>query len=182
MNWRLLSTLGFVFGALGLSGGNGGGAGGRGASSDGPSDAEIAALVRRSADANKALVRGDIDAYLSLVPHAKDYTLMNPFGGKPDRGFNDTPERRAGMKKFFKGGTLEQELVETYRSGDLAVLVTMERVRAAVGELPEQDWSLRVTQVFRRTDSGWELVHRHADPLSNRRTVEQTAEIARGPS
>jgi ketosteroid isomerase-like protein len=106
---------------------------------------------------------------------------MNPFGGAPDRGFEDSPQRRAGMKKFFHGGTLEQEVVETYKSGDLVVLVTIERVRAAVGDLPEQDWSLRVTQVFRRDGSGWELVHRHADPLSNRRTVEQTA-VARGPS
>ena len=114
---------------------------------------------------------------------------MNPFGGAPDRGFEDSPQRRAGMKKFFHGGTLEQEVVETYKSGDLVVLVgdlvvlvTIERVRAAVGDLPEQDWSLRVTQVFRRDGSGWELVHRHADPLANRRTVEQTAAIARGPS
>jgi ketosteroid isomerase-like protein len=181
MNWKLLSTLGIVCGALGWPGG-GGGAGGGATTSDGASDPEIAALVRRSADANKALVRGDIDEYLSLIAHAKDYTLMNPFGGAPDRGFNDTPQRREGMKKFFRGGTLEQELVETYRSGDLVVLVTIERVRAAVGELPEQDWSLRVTQVFRRAGAGWELVHRHADPLSNRRSVEQTAAIARGPS
>jgi ketosteroid isomerase-like protein len=182
MNGKLLSTLGIVFGALGWAGGNGGGAGGREAPGDKAPDPEIAALVRRSADANKALVRGDIDDYLSLIPHAKDYTLMNPFGGAPDRGFEDTPQRRAGMKKFFRGGSLEQEVVETYASGDLIVLVTIERVRAAVGELPEQDWSLRVTQVFRRTGSGWELVHRHADPLSNRRTVEQTAAIARGPA
>ena len=176
MSWILLSTLGIVCGAIGWAGGGGG------APEGSASDPELAALVQRSADANQALVRGDIDRYLSLVQHAKDYTLMNPFGGTPERGFNDTPQRREGMKKFFRGGTLEQELVETYRSGDLAVLVTVERVRAAVGELPEQNWSLRVTQVFRRTGSGWELVHRHADPLSNRRTVEQTAEIARGPS
>ena len=77
--------------------------------------------MRRSADANKALVRGDIDNYLSLIRHAKNYTLMNPFGGASARGFDDTPERRAGMAKFFHGGTLEQELVETYRSGDLVV-------------------------------------------------------------
>ena len=185
MSWKLLSTLGVVFGTLGWASGNGGsGNGGRGAPGGGVSDPEVAALVRRSADANQALVRGDIDAYLSLIRHAKDYTLMNPFGGAPSRGFEDTPQRRAGMKKFFRGGTLEQEVVETYgsASGDLIVLVTIERVRAAVGDLPEQDWSLRVTQVFRRAGSGWELVHRHADPLTNSRTVEQAAAIARGPS
>jgi hypothetical protein len=51
------------------------------------------------------------------------------------------------MARFFKSGTLQQEVVATYGSGDLVVLVTVERVRAEVGGLPEQDWSLRVTQV-----------------------------------
>jgi ketosteroid isomerase-like protein len=54
------------------------------------------------------------------------------------------------MAQFFKSRTFDQEVVATYATGDLVVLVTIERVRAAVGGLPEQDWSLRVTQVFRR--------------------------------
>jgi hypothetical protein len=33
------------------------------------------------------------------------------------------------------------------------------------GGLPEQDWSLRVSWVFGRTEAAWELAHRHADPL-----------------
>src|SRR5262245_15893895 len=167
MDLKLLSTLGIVLGAFGSAG--------RGAA-----DQNVADLERRSADANKALVRGDIDGYLSLIGHSPDYTLMNPFGGSPTRGFVDTPERRAGMAKFFKSGTLDQEVVATYASGDLVVLVTIERVRAEVGDLPEQDWSLRVTQVFRRDGAGWQLVHRHADPLVKGSTVEQAAALARG--
>jgi ketosteroid isomerase-like protein len=58
--------------------------------------------------------------------------------------------------------------------------VAVERVRAEVGGLPEQDWSLRVTQVFRRDGSGWQLVHRHADPLVTGITLEQAAALARG--
>ena len=99
------------------------------------------------------MVRGDIDKYVALTRHSKDYLLMNPFGGTPTRGFEDTPERREGMKKFFKSGTLDQEVVATWASGELAVLVTIERMHGEAGGLPEQDWSLRVTQVFRRDGS-----------------------------
>jgi ketosteroid isomerase-like protein len=49
-----------------------------------------------------------------------------------------------------------------------------------VGGLPEQDWSLRVTLVFRREEGEWQLVHRHADPLVHSISLEQAAAIARG--
>ena len=139
---------------------------------------DIADLIRRSAEANTALIRGDIDGYLALIGHAKDYTLMAPFGGAPTRGFDMSS--RAAMAQFFKSGTFDQEVVAAYGTGDLVVLVTIERVRAEVGGLPEQDWSLRVTQVFRREAIEWRLVHRHADPLANGISLEQAAALARG--
>ena len=139
---------------------------------------DVINLIRRTAEANTALVRGDIDGYLTLIKYAKDYTLMAPFGGTPTRGFDMSS--RAAMAQFFKAGTFDQELVATYATGDLVVLVTIERVRAEVGGLPEQDWSLRVTQVFHREGAEWRLVHRHADPLLNRISLEQAAAFARG--
>jgi ketosteroid isomerase-like protein len=170
MNSRLLGTL---LGAVSFASA-GGGAGG------GDTGRDVGALVRVTEEANKALVRGDIDRYVALTRHAKDYVLMNPFGGTPTRGFEDTPERREGMKKFFKSGTLDQDVIATWASGDLAVLVTIERMHGEVGGLPEQDWSLRVTQVFRREGSEWQLIHRHADPLANKITVPQASVLARG--
>lgn len=173
MNPRLLATFGTLLAAFSFEDAGGGASGG-------DTGQDVAALVRVTEEANKALVRGDIDKYVALTRHSKDYLLMNPFGGNPTRGFEDTPERRAGMKKFFKSGTLDQHVVATWESGDLAVLVTIERMHGEVGGLPEQDWSLRVTQIFGRDGSEWQLVHRHADPLANGITVQQAAALARG--
>jgi ketosteroid isomerase-like protein len=49
-----------------------------------------------------------------------------------------------------------------------------------VGGYPTQDWSLRVTLVFRREGGAWRLVHRHADALVHPITREQLATLARG--
>src|SRR5215207_4867485 len=55
-------------------------------------DEELAELIRHTAEAASALIRGDIRTYLTLVPHAEDYTLMDPFGGEPTRGFDASSE------------------------------------------------------------------------------------------
>jgi hypothetical protein len=51
-----------------------------------PTAEDLAELIRRSTDANAALVRGDASGYFTLITHADDFTLMNPFGGAPTRG------------------------------------------------------------------------------------------------
>jgi ketosteroid isomerase-like protein len=139
---------------------------------------DIANLAQRTAKANAALMHGDIDGYIALLEHTKDYLLMSPFGGAPTRGFDMS--RRTPMGQFFKHGTFDQEVVATYATGDLVVLVTIERVHAEVGGLPEQGWSLRVTQVFRREETEWQLAHRHADPLAHSINLEKAAALARG--
>jgi len=143
-------------------------------------DKEIADLVQLNAEANAALIRGDMTGYLERIKHAEDYTLMAPFGGAPTHGFDTSSERLAAMSRFFQAGETELEVVRTYASGNMAVLVAIERQRAVVGGLPEQDWSLRVTLVFRREGGEWQLVHRHADPLVYSISLEQAAAIARG--
>lgn len=141
---------------------------------------DIGGLLKRTDDANLALLNGDVEGFLELIVHSADYTLMNPFGGEIERGFEPSPQRIQGMKEFFKSGSGVVELVGSYASGDLAVLVVIERQRVTVGNLPEQDWSLRVTLVYRREGPDWTLVHRHADPIVASITVEEAARLARG--
>jgi ketosteroid isomerase-like protein len=144
-------------------------------------DEDLAALVRRTAEAASALIRGDVRRYFALIPHADDFTLMNPFGGEPIRGFDASPARLEAQERFFAGsGEAELELVQTFASGDLVVLVAIERQHGQVDGLPEQDLSLRVTLVFRRDGAEWRLVHRHADPLVHGISLEQLGALARG--
>ncbi|MCD2195017.1 hypothetical protein LQ327_16750 [Actinomycetospora endophytica] len=56
----------------------------------------------------------------------------------------------------------------------------IERQHGEVGGLPDQDWSLRVTQVYRRVEGEWLVVHRHADPLVHPVDLDRAAALARG--
>ena len=144
-------------------------------------DEDVAELIRRMAEAAPAIIRGDIRRYLTFIKHADDYTLMAPFGGEPRRGFDTSDEALDALAQFFRGpGEADFQVFESYASGDMVVLVAIERQHGEVGGLPDQDWSLRVTLVFRRDGSEWRLVHRHADPLVHGIRQELAAAIARG--
>ena len=49
-----------------------------------------------------------------------------------------------------------------------------------VGDLPDQDMSLRITMVFRLAGDRWQIVHRHADPLVRTIPFDHFAALARG--
>jgi ketosteroid isomerase-like protein len=143
-------------------------------------DADLAGLIASVTEATAAFIRGDMRRYVALIKHADDYTLMSPTGGDTIRGFEETDENLDDMARFFKAGEATLEVVQTYASGDLAVLVVVERQHGEVGDFPPQDWSLRVTLVFRRTGGEWRLAHRHADALVHPITFDQLSVLARG--
>ncbi len=143
-------------------------------------DENVAELIERTAEAAKAFIRGDMRTYFTLIRHDDDYVLMSPFGGEPQRGVDTSPESLEALERYFRNGEAELDVVQTYASGDMAVLVAIERQHGEVGGLPDQDLSLRVTLVFRRDGSGWRQVHRHADALVHGINLEQVAMLARG--
>jgi ketosteroid isomerase-like protein len=146
---------------------------------EGPiSDEELAELVRRTEEATSAFMRGDMDRYLELTTHARGYTLMNPLGGPPQR-YADRTESLREAAAYFQNGEAKLELADAHVWGDTVVLLMIERQHGEVGGLPDQDWPLRVTQIYRRDGSDWQLVHRHADPLARTIDLEEAAALAR---
>ena len=144
-------------------------------------DQEVADLIDDTVEAASAFINGDMRRYVELIKHSDDYTLLAPFGGEPRRGFDDSDEALDATSRYFQGGEATVDLVQSYASGDLVVLVMMERQHGRIGHLPDQDLSLRVTLVFRRVGPGrWLQVHRHADPLVHPITEDRLAALARG--
>jgi ketosteroid isomerase-like protein len=141
-------------------------------------DQSVNDLIQRAAQGNAAFMNGDMSRWLSFISHGPDFSIMSPFGGWTTNGFDAAPERLDAMARYFQSGTTDLEVIATYASADLIVLAVVERQRAVVGHLPEQDWSLRVTLVYRRTETGWDQVHRHADPLVKPITLEELSAMA----
>ena len=137
-------------------------------------------LSRIAQESAEAYLAGDLDTYARVLPHADDFTLMPPFGGPTRNGFVLDDETREATRSTFRGGHVEVEVDASYVTDDLAVLAVVERQRGLVGDLAEQDWSLRVTLVFRRDDGQWRLVHRHADALVHTIGWDVLSQLARG--
>lgn len=142
-------------------------------------DSTEADLVRQRSDAANAWLRGDMDTYLALTVHTHGFTLTRPDGGAPEQ-FEDRGATFDDWQSPFTDGESTLEVTAVHRFDDIAVLVLIERQHGRVGGRADQDLSLRVTEVMRRTEGGWELVHRHADPLVRPLTPGQLMDLMRG--
>jgi ketosteroid isomerase-like protein len=146
-----------------------------------PAQDVVATLFQRADEANGHFIRGEMREWFARIsPIADDFTLMMPFGGEVFRGVDRSADYLARLSTKFRKGEGRAELLASYVSADIVVLVMIERQRGEVHGLPVQDWSLRVTLVFQRDGGEWVLAHRHADPLVKLRTAAETAPIARG--
>ena len=141
-------------------------------------DENLDEFVARAEEAADAWVRGDMDRYLDLVHHARGFTLMAPDRrtGQSARG---PGQRVSRWESPFADGAATLEHVETHAWGDTVVLSMIERQHGRVGDQPDQDLSVRVTHVYRRDGSDWQLVHRHADPLVTTLELEELAALLR---
>jgi ketosteroid isomerase-like protein len=137
---------------------------------------EFVLAVQESAD---AYMRGDMERYLELITHVRGFTLLGPFGGPAARH----EERAHAVREsagYFQDGQARLESVEIHHWDDTLVLAAVERQHGRVGGLPDRDCSLRVTQVFRRENGRWLLVHRHADPLVRTIDLDQLSALMTG--
>jgi ketosteroid isomerase-like protein len=133
---------------------------------------QLLELCRRD---HAAWINGDGSFY--ALPD--EGTILGAIGGY-SRGGRDTSERQKGVAAQWRSGTGDVEFVNGGVSGDVAWLVMIERATVSFTSDPagtERRWDLRVTEIFRRSGSDWVRLHRHADPLVDRRPLVEVAQL-----
>jgi ketosteroid isomerase-like protein len=136
-------------------------------------DAILSELLERCRQDHQAWINGDGSRY--ELP--EDGTILGAVGGY-SQGGAETAERQRALASQWRRGTGTIEYVSGGTDGQLAWLVFVERSTVEFegdSEGVEHRWDLRVTEVFRKEDGDWYRIHRHADPLVDRRGLADVA-------
>ena len=116
----------------------------------------------RLKDAEIALHNGDTEPRLAIWSTREPVSVLgaarSAFGQEEVRGLFQN------LADAFSNCTAHKyEVVAADVVGDMAFTVGFERTQASIsGE--QRQYVLRVTQIYRREEGEWKVVHRHADP------------------
>jgi ketosteroid isomerase-like protein len=138
-------------------------------------DPSLGQLLERCRRDHLAWINGDGSPY--ELPD--DGTILGAVGGY-SRGGPETGERQRALAARWRRGTGTIEFLDAGIGGDLAWLTFIERGSVELDTDPEgseRRWDLRVTEIFRRSDGVWHRVHRHADPLVDRRSLDEVTDL-----
>lgn len=128
--------------------------------------------------AQSRFINGDPTLWKKHASHREDVTILGGFGGHGEKGWGAVGARYDWAASQYKGGgaTLKVEYLSVVVSRDLAFTVAIERQEGArVGEQQSPGRrALRATQIFRREDGAWKILHRHADPLLEKQAPAAT--------
>ena len=124
-------------------------------------EAFLADVMPRWSAADLALHNGDATPRFSLWSHEDPVTLFG--AALSASGWDDISAVFRHLEDEFSDCTdSDIELVAAGASGDLAYTVTYEHTSASVRGEP-RSYTLRSTQVYRREEGVWKVVHRHGD-------------------
>jgi ketosteroid isomerase-like protein len=130
----------------------------------GETEAFLDDVLPRLRSADLALHNGDAGPRLEIWSRTEPVSLFGAWlsnVGWPDvsRTFEELATRFSNCRSF------DIELVAADAKGDLAYTVAYEHTSVTVQGEP-RTYTLRVTQVYRREQGEWKVVHRHGDELA----------------
>lgn len=125
---------------------------------------DFAAFLERREAISGDYINGNGDT-LAQISTGDGSATFYPPGGTVISGAEAVNRANAeGARMFRPGSTGRFEILQSGHSGELGFWTGRQHVRAMMRGKPEAvPMTLRVTELFRREDGDWKLIHRHAD-------------------
>ena len=122
---------------------------------------EVRTMSVRFYTALNGMARGDESAMTDVWAHDASVTAMHPIGGR-EVGWEQVRPVWEQVASLASGGqvALSDQLISV--AGDMAYETGIERGQMTVGG-ESMAIEHRVTNVYRRQDGAWKMVHHHTD-------------------
>ena len=136
---------------------------------------DFKAFMQRREEAGRAYVCGDAEPLGRLVTRSLPATFFSPRGDAVE-GASEVWTRYATDAVAFAAGSDNRfEVLDMGASDGIAYWVGFQHSQAQLrGRAEPVPFHLRVTEIFRREDGGWKLVHRHADMVAAEAEKQQS--------
>lgn len=123
-------------------------------------------MLQREAAA-KAYVCGDGALVANLLTQLPPATFFGPRGGAEQGAEAVLSSFNQGAAMFKPDSATHFEILHMDASDTLAYWVGFQRATVQMqGSADPVPMNLRITEIFRREDNEWKLIHRHADMLA----------------
>ena len=124
----------------------------------------FADFMRRREAAAQAYVTGDPQPLGDIVAQDGAATFFGPRGGQVSGAKEVWHRYETDASAFAPGGRTNFEILDMAAGDDVAYWVGLQRASVVMGDAAEPaPMDLRITEVFRRENGTWRMVHRHAD-------------------
>jgi ketosteroid isomerase-like protein len=124
--------------------------------------ATFADVLAREQSAETAIYRGDPEPFKALFSRRDDVSLFGAFG-PCKKGWHQVGKTVDWVADRYRDGVVTAEYEVVHEGTDLAYTVGYEIGDVVLDGAPMTRQRLRVTQIYRRENGEWRLVHRHGD-------------------
>jgi len=119
-------------------------------------------MLSREQSAEAALYLGDPEPFKALWSRGDDVSLFGAFG-PCNKGWHQVGKTTEWVASRYREGVVAAEYEVVHEGTDLAYTVGYEIGDVVLDGAPTTRQRLRVTQIYRREEGEWRLVHRHGD-------------------